>query len=205
MKRPRSVARTHGKRLPIARVVVCTEGAVSEIEYLKEFCRTCVSQHVRLVPIPVGREPRAVVEEAIREKSRVARDSLADRDSFWAMFDRDAHLRFAEAKDLARGNRIHLAVSDPCFELWGVLHYQDQDGPIERHECQRKLETLCDGYSRREGKVFNDLTAITENYVDAVRRAERLLVRREEEGIPEGNPSSTVHLLTEHIRNFDDA
>ena len=205
MTRPRPVSRVHGKRLPTARVVVCTEGEVTEIKYLKAFCRSCVGPRVRLVPIPVGREPRAVVERAIEEKSRVARDTLADRDSFWAMFDRDAHLRYAEAKDLAWGNRIQLAVSDPCFELWGILHYQNQDGPVDRHECQRKLETLCDGYSRREGKVFSDLTAITENYADAVNRAKRLLVRREEEGIPEGNPSSTVHLLTEHIRNFNDA
>ena len=117
------------------------------------------------------------------------------------MFDRDDHPRFDEAKNMAHGNGIQLAISNPCFELWGIYHYQERNAPLDRYECQRKLGELCPGYSARtrKGKVFDDPGVIEKYYRDAVERAEDSLARREEEDNPEGNPSTTVHRLTEHI------
>ena len=200
----RRVARTHKNRPLVARVVICTEGISTEGEYLKVFNDSYGKPGARLVPILVGGDPGAVVKRAIEEKQKIKGDSSAKRDSVWAMFDRDAHPRFGEAKDLARRKNIGLAVSDPCFELWGVLHYQNQDGPIDRSECQRQLESLCREYSRKSGKVFADEITISDNYMNAVARAKQLLINRERERCPEGNPSTTVHHLTEHIRCLDD-
>ena len=100
---------------------------------------------------------------------------------------------------MAHGNGIRLAISNPCFELWGILHYQEYDAPLDRHECQNKLGEWCPGYSKKKRKVFDDPKVIEHNYRDAVRRAESSLARREEEGDPDGNPSTTVHRLTEYI------
>ena len=72
--------------------------------------------------------------EQSKNRRKLKRDRLATRDSVWAMFDRDIHKRFDEARDLARGNGIRLAISNPCFELWGILHYQDQNAPLGRQE-----------------------------------------------------------------------
>ena len=115
------------------------------------------------------------------------------------MFDRDDHAHFDEAVDMARANDIGLAISIPCFELWAILHYEDRDRPSHRHDCQRRLAELCDGY-QGDNKRFNDLDAIGNNHDQAVARARALLRRRDEEGDPHGNPSTTVHCLTEQIR-----
>ena len=115
------------------------------------------------------------------------------------MFDRDAHKRFDEAKDMAHGNGIRLAISNPCFELWGIYHYQECNAQIGRDKCQKKLGELCPDYSNKKGKIFDDPEVIRSNYRDAVGRADRALARRVEEGDLEGNPSTTVHRLTEHI------
>ena len=200
MSRARRIGRRVGTRAPAARIVVVMEGASTEPRYLKMFRRIYGHQSVTLVPIGGAGDPRAVVERAIEESRKMKRDSLADRDSVWAMFDRDIHPRFAEAKNLAQGNGISLAISNPCFEIWGILHYQDHDAPLDRHECQRLLGDLCPGYRRSGGKVFDDRTAIANGYLDAVKRAERSLERRTEEGTPGGNPSTSVHLVTERIR-----
>ena len=80
-----------------------------------------------------------------------------------------------------------------------MFHYQKCDSPLNRHECQTKLGKLHPGYSGKGGKIFDDPKVIESNYRDAVRRAKYSLARREEEGDPEGNPSTTVHRLTEHI------
>ena len=101
-----------------------------------------------------------------------------------------------------RGNGIRLAISNPCFELWGILHYQDQNAPLERQECQRQLGNLCPDYNAGAGKVFDNPEAIGRLYSAAVERAALSVKRRQEEGDPGGNPSTTVHLLTELIRCF---
>ena len=200
MSRARRIGRRVGARAPAARIVVVMEGASTEPRYLKMFRRIHGHQSVTLAPIGGVGDPRAVVERAIEESRKLKRDALADRDSVWAMFDRDIHPRFAEAKNLAHGNGISLAVSNPCFELWGILHYQDQDAPLDRHECQRLLGDLCPGYRKSGGKVFDDRTAIDKGYLDAVKRAGKSLERRAEEDRPGGNPSTSVHLVTEQIR-----
>lgn len=202
MSRMRGVKRRPATRQPAVRVVVATEGELTEPEYLRLFRRFHENSSVRLVVIPVGKDPRAVVERAIEEKNKVDVGPLAARDSFWAMFDRDIHTRYEEARDLARGNGIEVALSNPCFELWGVLHYQDQNAPLERHACQRMLRRLCPTNAAGATKVFDDKDAIERQYLVAVERASRSVERREEEGKSLGNPSTTVHRLTEFIRCF---
>ena len=202
MSRARRIARRPAARPLAARIVVATEGVSTEPEYLKVFSRIHGDRSVRVVPIRVGGDPRTVVERAIEESEKSKRDRLATRDSVWAMFDRDDHKRFDEARDLARGNDIRLAISNPCFELWGILHYQEQNAPLERQECQRKLGKLCPDYNAGAGKVFGDREAIERHYSVAVERASLSVKRREEEGAPRGNPSTTVHLLTEFVRCF---
>ena len=199
-RRARRITRRSPVRRPALRIVVAMEGASTEPGYLKSFCRVFGSKSVRLELIRGVGDPRAVVERAIKEIRNAASDPLGNQDSAWAMFDRDVHARFAEAKDMAHGNGVPLAVSNPCFELWGIFHYRDCDAPLERHACQKILEELCPEYVRRGSKVFGSLEVIEEKYADAVERARHSLAKREADGKPEGNPSTTVHELTEHIR-----
>lgn len=203
MSRIRRIARRPAARAPAARVVVATEGTLTEPEYLKAFNQLYGSRSVRIVPIPVGGDPRKVVERAMEERERSRGDSLGEQDSIWAMFDRDSHPRYQEARNLAQGNGIRLAISNPCFELWGILHYQEHNAPIDRHECQRVLQALCPNYSASAGKTFGDRLTIEQGYSKAVERSADSLQRRNEEGDPGGNPSTTVYQLTEYIRCFE--
>ena len=202
MSRARPIARRAGTRAPARRVVVVTEGALTEPGYLRAFERLCGDREsVSLHLIGGVGDPRAVVDRAVVEWKKSKRDRLAAHDSVWAMFDRDEHPRFDEAKDKARGNGISLAVSNPCFELWGIFHYREYDAPLHRHECQRMLGQLCPTYDRRGSKSFEDSRVIESGYRDAVKRAKNSLERRAKDGAPDGNPSTTVHELTEHLRS----
>ncbi len=202
MSRARRIGRPPANRRPAARIVVVTEGVLTEPEYLKVFGRIHCDRSVTVIPIGIGGDPRTVVERAIEESEKSRKDPLATHDSVWAMFDRDIHSRFDEARDLARGNGIRLAISNPCFELWGILHYQEQNGPLGRRECQRQLGGLCPNYSAGSSKVFGDREVIEQKYAVAVKRAISSVRSRKEEGKSGGNPSTTVHLLTEFIRRF---
>ena len=204
MSRVRSITRRTGSRRPAVRIAIVMEGSSTEPEYLKVFNRIFGNQSVRLELIGGAGVPRSVVERATKELQRCRRDPLGSQDSVWAMFDRDAHPGFAEAKNMAQGNDIGLAVSNPCFELWGIFHYRDNDGPIDRHECQRALAKLCPAYSRKGNKLFGDPEVVEASYANAVARATESVARREADGDPAGNPSTTVHHLTEFIRSTVD-
>lgn len=191
------------KELATTIIIVVTEGKKTEPQYLEMFKKVHVPPSVKrsafdLKIIPSGSDPTRVVDEAIQELEILQR-VRGKKGSVWAMFDRDEHSRFEEAKNKARSKEVRLAVSDPCFEIWGIYHYRDWQGPMERHQCQNELEQLCPSYDKRCGKTFIDKDVIKEKCSDAIERAKKSLNSRKEEGDPEGNPSTSVHCLIKTI------
>ena len=193
--RSRRPSRGSPKQALRPQVIVVTEGEKTEPQYIKEFARIHQAPNVRVGG--TGFDPQGVVEKAIELKKSLGRGTRAH---VWAVFDRDEHLRFEEALHLAQQHGICVAVSNPCFELWAVLHYQDHAAPIDRHDCQRLLARLCEGYHAERGKLFNDTEVIRTSHDDAVQRGKRSLHDREEEGDPQGNPSTSMQVLMESIR-----
>ena len=175
-------------------MIVVTEGEKTEPQYINEFLRIHQAPNVRIGG--TGFDPQGVVEKAIELKKSVGRG----RAHVWAVFDRDEHLRFEEALRLAQRHGICVAVSNPCFEPWAVFHYRDHAAPIDRHDCQRLLARLCAGYRADRGKLFKDTEAIRSNHDAAVQRGKRSLHDREKEDDPQGNPSTSMHVLMESIR-----
>ncbi len=104
--------------------------------------------------IEPGGTPKTLVERAVEIKTtaekaaRSGKDENLKYDSVWCVFDVDEHPYLAEAQQQARDNGISVAVSNPCFELWALLHFQEQRGHIERHEVQRYAGTTCLGTTR---------------------------------------------------------
>lgn len=189
---------------PATIMIVVTEGEKTEPRYLKMFKIIHVPPHIEKstfnlrIITGIG-VPKTVVDRAVQELEDLQGSFSGEDSSVWAMFDRDEHPEFKEVKDKARSKGVHLAVSNPCFEIWGIYHYQDWQGHIERDQCQKKLEQLCLSYNRNSSKIFKDLDAIKNKYRDAIKNAEKSLNSREREGDPEGNPSTSVHFLIKAI------
>ena len=179
-------------------VIVVTEGEKTEPQYINEFLRIHRTPNVWVER--TGFDPQGVVEKAIELKRGLGRGARA---RVWAVFDRDEHLRFEEALQLAQQHGIRVAVSNPCFELWAVFHYQDHAAPIDTRNCQRLLARLCESYHADRGKLFNDTDAIRINHDAAVQRGKQSLHDRKMEGDPQGNPSTSMHVLMESIRFKD--
>jgi RloB-like protein len=64
--------------------------------------------------------------EVVNHARKLKRQSPDDFDDVWCVFDVDDYKDVKSAADLARRHRIGLAVSNPCFELWLLLHFADQ-------------------------------------------------------------------------------
>jgi RloB-like protein len=148
-----------------------------------------------------GVDPRALVERAAQEKRHEAKEARRGRgdahDQIWCVFDVDEHARLAEAVDMAAANQIEVGVSNPCFELWLILHFQEQAAPIERDEAQRIASGLLGCGKSLTPKALTELIA---SYEDAIKRARRLEAMHVENGSPErSSPSSGVWRLVNEI------
>ena len=133
------------------------------------------------------------------QQSRKRRDSFEEGDQVWAVFDRDEHPNFDHAVALCRSHGVGVARSDPCFELWLILHEGDYDQPCDRWRVQGELKRRRPEYDG-DGAKTPDCGDLVRRVDKAEERAEAQLHRREEEGKPCGNPSTTVGRLTRAIR-----
>ena len=157
--------------------------------------------------VPAVGVPYTIAEKAVEharalgldQRSRRKKDSFEENDEVWAVFDRDEHPHFDEAVALCEQHGVHIGRSNPCFELWLVLHETDYDRAEDRHEMQKILESLRPEYDRDSGKT-PDCNEMINRVEDAEERSERQLQNREQGGNPYGNPSTTISRLTRAIR-----
>ncbi|SDD65442.1 RloB family protein [Actinokineospora iranica] len=99
------------------------------------------------------------------------------------------HPNLDQAMRLAREHDIKLAVSNPCFELWLILHHADQSAFLDTKAAERRSREL-DG---RAGKRI-DAAAYLPHRQAASKRASVPAERhaRDQTAFPHDNPSSTM-------------
>lgn len=134
---------------------------------------------------PRGDSPLHCIEHAISLYG--AADPAFDE--VWCVFDVD-QFDMGEAGRRARKAGVELAVSNPCFELWLLLHMVDATRPFtDCRDVRRALTKELPGFS----KSRLDFDRFRPGIDKAVDRARRL-----EEGLDRGalaNPSTGVWRL----------
>jgi hypothetical protein len=175
------------------------EGQVTEPEYFSGWRRFLRN---RLIQIEISTErgdPLRLVQNAVSAK--VAAERLAKRerdenllyDEVWCVLDVDNHERLTKARELANKQGIYLAVSEPCFELWGLLHYQEQRAYIECSAVSDALKHHLPHYAKQL-----DFDAIRSDYPTARQRAIALDEQHARSG-GTPNPSTNVWQLVDGL------
>lgn len=191
MRRNDNLRRRKPFREQLPRILIVCEGIVTEKRYFEHLGR---AERISVqLTVKGGGTPKALVEKALELKR--ADDDLFDE--VWCVFDIDEHPLVPEAKQQARDNGIQLAISNPCFELWALLHFQDQRAEIDRRQTQRlcrqhiagyQKELPCDELERRHAVALDRATKLDQWQVD-----------RDKAG---GNPSTGVYVLVEKIKSL---
>jgi hypothetical protein len=118
-------------------------------------------------------------------------------DEIWCMFDIDEHPNVDNAFALANGQGITLAVSNPCVELWFLLHFKPQTAWLDRHDAQQFADEFVGRGKTLTEAALNDLV---NHHDDAVSRAQALDQMHQGHGSqPGSNPSSGVWRLIDTI------
>lgn len=124
-------------------------------------------------------------------------------DECWVVFDRDKNKDFDRAIDLARKEKLKIAYSNECFELWLLLHFKYTSAPLCAKEYIEKLNSCLSKVSKKKytKSMKNIHELICEFEANAIKNAEKLMRFHAGKNIPisKKNPSTTVHLLVKRI------
>ncbi len=187
-------------RDPKPLILIVCEGQNTEPQYFRGLSNDCRNPRVR---IEVAREhgvPKTLVEAAKQHKQRSRAEASRENDSnllydsIWCVFDVDEHPHIPDAEQMARDNGIELAISNPCFELWLLLHFRDQPGMHHRDVIRQLLKKHDPAYDKSV-----DFRIYSAHHRDATSRAERIHESAKWDGEPGRNPSTTVYQVAKLI------
>ncbi|WP_130798377.1 RloB family protein [Streptomyces otsuchiensis] len=185
-RRPKELGRA-GRRSPEKRrVLVYCEDECAGRQY---FLGLRAELRYHPVQIAIGDgcgEPLGLVRDAIAHRKR-APTSPADRrsgyDEVWCVIDVESppHARLHEALALARGENIRVALTNPCFDLWILLHFSDVTAHVLPQAIQKRIETetACGFTARRKHLRFE---ALEGRHDGAAERAQSIRARAESVG-----------------------
>lgn len=192
-------------RTPKKRIVVVCEGEKTEPMYLKLINTRSEAALVELLVVDeAATSPKQLVERACTEKKdaeklfRQTKDPNVRIDEMWCAFDVDQHLMIKEARQQAEANNVRLAISNPCIELWFLIHFTDQRGFIHRRDARRKLQRYIPEYDKR----LTSLNYLEDKFEDARNRAKALDAKHsgDDTKFPDNNPSSDIWKLVESMQ-----
>jgi hypothetical protein len=169
IKRTKLLDRQHDRR-DAKLFIVATEGEVTEKQYFAMFHSTRIKVEVLPTSSDGSSAPQYVLDRLNAFKDQY---DLNEDDMLWLVFDvdrwgaRNLSLICRQAKQKG----YCLAISNPCFEVWLCLHFQDAD-PQDKG-CQAfkaRLRTILGSYNSSN----LDLSLYKPRIEDAVDRAKAL-------------------------------
>jgi hypothetical protein len=185
--------------------MVFTEGKKTESIYITYWNRlyrdraiVTIAPHEHTTPFELAEAAAAQRRKDLKEASR---GRGAAYDQYWCVFDVDEHPKIPDALILARDNNINVALSNPCFELWLLIHFDRQEAYIDRRDAQKRSQEYlkCD-------KVLTDeaLNILFTKYSIAKSRAKALEQKHKGDGSEQPwNPYSDAWKLVEAIKQGD--
>jgi RloB-like protein len=192
--------RTKSLSAPKKRLLVFTEGEATEPIYLNYWYRLHRERIVVVIDDRHG-APMTLVTAAVAERKHHLAETKRGRgtgfDEYWCVLDVDEHPQLDQALSLANDNGINVAVSNPCIELWFVLHAERHTAFVERDDIQRRSNALF-GFNKRPSQEA--LEKLHTDFPSAARRAALLDEMHLLNGSSTGsNPSTKVPSLIESI------
>jgi len=177
--------------------VIAVEGEKTEVQYFSDFGNTRVKVEILSAGTKGLSAPNHILERIVKFEEE---NDLGPEDERWLVFDVDRQRKhfLNEVAKVARESGYNLAISNPCFELWLLLHFQDADlADVDCAAVIARLRPHIGGY--KKSKI--NLEAYTANKTnEAVTRA-RALEGKQGTRWP-GFPGTHVFKLVEALLHF---
>ena len=188
-------------------VIIVCDGTRTEPIYFKNFENRERPLHVKVVP--GGKNYLELIKKGISVKG-----NLESECSVWCVTDVDAdpstpgnitarNTQLKEFAEKAKENGFRIALSNPCFELWFLLHFTYTHGSMLNYDAvkQRLIKHIPD--YKKNDDYFDLLVNMQES---AISNAKALAQHHTMQGVNDFinvsvNPYTGVHELIESIRS----
>ena len=161
---------------PRACVLLVCEGFKTEPLYFRSLQRQLKLLPVEIEIVGQGAAPITVVQRAVEMRNTREHEVRRGRKDFdydhvWRVIDVEQphnNPSLLPALDQARDNKINVALSNPCFEYWFILHFADCSAPLVNQKgVLRELKKYIPNYSKDQDVFEKVWTSVG----DAIRRA----------------------------------
>jgi len=126
-------------------------------------------------------------------KKHISSRPQHEKDIIFLMYDIDVTGFIDKLNEIKKHVKSELLVSNPCFELWYYLHFNNQTAEISTDRCIKKLENICPDY--KKGTISVKLKEKLETkQIEASQKAQNLSLYN--------NPSSSVYNLIKMLEKL---
>jgi len=209
---PRNLSRRPPSRNIAQKILIACEGSKTEPIYFNSIRNDLRSPTLNIIVLPhqSKTDPRSIIERLIEERQqRKDNQQWSKEDNAWAVFDGDEHIEkslanWQSAIERAKSKKINLAITNPCFELWYLIHFQDHFAQITRDSLMNLLKKHIADYDKSMCLYPNPLKLLTEQ---AIQRAEKITKQIERNELDEhSNPCCNgLHKLISSLLNLENS
>lgn len=191
------------------KVLIVCEGKETEINYFNNFKQELRNNNIKVIPVHLDHtNADGIVNDAIDKMKDPGNPvSIDEGDSVWCVFDSDKNSieQLGRAIGLANQHKIKIAFSNPCFEVWYLIHFQYSTAPLANcnaviakfkdiPELQNYEKTRC---------IYQSLKALQET---AITNADNLITFHKglnhQQLSKDSDPSTGVHKLVKYLNEL---
>ncbi len=199
-------------------ILIVTEGEKTEPDYLEGLRKRLQlhRSHRITVSNAVGTDPLSVVNTAISmrgaraRQARRGRADVAPYDAVWAVFDTeraDTNPQLEPAKQEAKNHEIKIALSNPCFEFWLLLHDEYTTASLAKYaDVEKRIKKYVPKYDKANIPIKHYIPDKQPNTSDkvaeAVERAKLCRTRHEGDMGTAWNPYTEMDKLVLEINKL---
>ena len=150
---------------------------------------------------PKDHSPVGLVNAA-KEKKRKAKRDRNPYDETWIVLDKDGHANLDQAMITARDNKISVALSVMCFELWILLHFEKKKKYFSK--CDDIISYIKNTHFKGYVKNINAYSSLKDRIDIAIENAEWLMNQNQNdidrgEKIYDLSAYTDVHILVNKL------
>ncbi len=195
-----------GSRYYRKQILIIVEGTETEKLYFTALKKDFRIPTLKILVMDSGAktDPSQIIEKAIKRKNELQnkREWEDQLDEVWCVFDTENPNNrggMINVYSIADTERIELAVSNPSFEYWYLLHFEKTDREfLDAKAVISRLRLFLPQYEKSKDVYVN----LRHNLEIALSNAE--ILRKRNKGVwdTKGNPSTGVDLLVDKIKRI---
>ena len=223
------------KRKPNPTIVIICEGKDTETTYFENFNSKYTKVDVRIIDKSSkgkdkirATDPESLVKKSIEILSKDYDINEKDGDRVWCIFDVDINYNnnnaiqskiseINKAKILSNKKHIRFGISNPCFELWYLLHFEYTTANLKDYnDVKQRLDKHIKNYDKNKN-VYDEIKPYLKDAIDSSKKlkqyyeslgktlpnAENDYLKITAENIVRSNPYTNINDLIEYMESLE--